>query len=332
MADDDIQETPAAEPAGNTATDDKGENKEPSSAQDPVAKGGAEPKGDADEPAKAGGWPEDWRERLAEHRSAGNDGEYKKELRRLEKVSDPALIYGSYRDMENTWHSRGLIKVPGKDANEKEVADYRKALGVPEKADAYFEQAKIADGFVLGDADKADLADFAKVAHDVGAPQPVMDAIINKYLEVKEDQQTEQDEADYAFRVEAQRALKDELGASYTRATQSVKNLFATAPGGANPDNSESLFARLLAGRTADGTLIGNDPDFIKWAASLAYEINPAMSVVEDAGDGGKRIEDELKDISKLRRENRAAYNKDTRLQERERELLDAQSKIQARA
>jgi len=337
MADDEgtTQETPAAEPAGNNATEGvqpeakETEAKAEVKDQAPLASGDTtETK---EEPAKSV-WPEDWRERLAEHRSAGDEAQYKKELRRLEKVNDPSQIYTSYREMENTWASRGLVKVPSKDSTPEEIAEFRKQLGVPDKPEAYFDNTKIADGFVLGDEDRAELNPFVEEMHKAGASQGVVDVAINKYLEVKENQEAMQEEADFEFRSEAQKMLKEEFGPGYKRMTQNVATLFSSAPGGADANNDEALFARMLGGRMADGTMIGNDPDFIRWASTLAHEINPIMSVVEDADGGGRSAEQELKEISQFRRKNRAEYNRDEKMQARERELITALDRTRAKA
>ena len=80
-------------------------------------------------------WPDDWREKIAEFASAGDKKAYEKELRRLQNMESPLAVYGSFRNMENTWASRNFIKKPGENAKPEEVAEYHKALGVPEKAE-----------------------------------------------------------------------------------------------------------------------------------------------------------------------------------------------------
>jgi len=321
MAED--QDAPVVDDAGNA--DDK--TPEPKAAAAP-----AEPNGDVTPEPSKGGWPDDWRDRLAEHRSAGNDGEFKKEMRRLEKIADPSLIYGSYRDLENTWHSKGFVKVPGENATDQDIDDYRKALGVPEKMESYFENATLIDDIELDDDDIPGLTNVAKSLHTAGATQEVMDAFFNTYIELKGTQASEQEDNDFKSRSNAKRELKEEFGNAYDRKAGSVAAIFASAPGGADANNPDALFSRLLGGRMSDGSLIGDSPDFIRWAATVAQEINPAQSVVEDAENGGVSIEAELKEISRARRDSRADYNKDTAMQARERELLDAQDRIRARA
>jgi hypothetical protein len=94
----------------------------------------------------------------------------------------------------------------------------------------------------------------------------------------------------------------------------------------------EDLAARLLAGRLADGTKIGNDPGFIKWMVSLGLELNPASTLVPSVANAGQSIQAELDQIARLRVDNPEKYWKDNRLLERERELIEAQTKMRTRA
>src|SRR3990167_7669882 len=43
-------------------------------------------------------WPEDWRQKMAEHASAGDKKAFEREMLRLARISDPAGVYGSYRE------------------------------------------------------------------------------------------------------------------------------------------------------------------------------------------------------------------------------------------
>src|SRR5574342_335296 len=74
-------------------------------------------------------WPDNWRERLAEHYAAGDKKRYNQELKRLQRITDPVGVYGMYREMESKFTSGGLIKLPGKDAKPEEVEAFHKALG-----------------------------------------------------------------------------------------------------------------------------------------------------------------------------------------------------------
>ena len=315
-----------------TAADKTGDDK--TDETDPAAdKKGTIATGEKAAPAKEpeSYWPKDWREKVAEHISAGDKKVYDKELRRLQRVTNPAAVYGNYRELDNRLNGGGLIKIPGKDAKPEELADFHKALGVPEKPGDYLEAITLENGAVIGDADKPNLEGVLERIHKAGGTQPVVDSIVNWYYETQEHQAAELDQADDDFRREAEQALKEEFGASFERHRNAIAPLFAGAPGGNDVGNEQSLIARLLGGRTADNRIIGDDPDMVRFLISLAQEVNPAATIVEDGDQSGKTIDAELAEIQKLRTQDSKKYWSDA-VQARELELINAQQKIQAKA
>jgi hypothetical protein len=274
-------------------------------------------------------WPEDWREKMAEHISAGDKKLYDKELRRLQRIADPAGVYGNYRELDSRLNGGGLVKVPGKDAKPEEIAAYHKAMGVPEKPEDYFKDIKLDNGAVIGEADKPLVDGFAQAVHKSGATPAFVNAALNWYYGHQEEQAAAMDEADDTFRRDAERVLKDEFGAAFKRKTNAIASVFATAPGGTDIANEKGLYARLMGGRTADGKLIGNDPDMVRFLVGLAQEINPAATVVEDGNQSGMSIDAEIASIEKIMRENRREYDK--KHSGRYLELLEARNKVRAR-
>lgn len=305
-----------------------GEGDEADPAKGKTIAGGEESK---DPDPKKPYWPEDWRQKLAEHLSAGDKKIYAKELRRLERITDPAGIYGMYREAESRLTSGGLIKVPGKDAKPEEIAEYHKALGVPEKPEDYLPAITLENGAVIGEADKPLLDGVLAAMHKSGAPPAAVNAMVNWYYAEQEKQAADLDEADDTFRREAEQALKEEFGASFKRSVNAIAPLFQTAPGGTDISNDQSLYARLMGGRTADGRVIGNDPDMVRFLIGLAREVNPAATLTEDGDQSGKSIDDELADIQKLRTAEPKRYWSAS-VQARELELITAQQKLRARA
>lgn len=281
-------------------------------------------------PEPAPYWPNDWREKIAEHTSAGDKKIYEKELRRLQNMESPYSVYGSFRGLENTWASRNFIKLPPKEnASEADIKEFHKNLGVPENPADYLKDVKLANGLVLGEADKPVAEAFAAVAHKAGIPPAGYNEALNWYLQTQEKQAAELDERDERYRIDSERALKEEFGPSYKRKTNAIATLFDLAAGGADIKNEKALYSRLMGGRMADGTLIGNDPDMVKFLVALAMDRNPAASVVEDGDQTGTSINDEIAKIEKIMREDRPLYNK--QYAGRYAELLAARQKIQSR-
>jgi hypothetical protein len=306
---------PQATPAASSAP-------APLAAPDPNA-----PPAAAEPPAY---WPADWREKIAEHASAGDKKAYDKELRRLQNMESPYSVYGSFRGLENTWASRNFIQKPGKDAKPEEVAKYHKELGVPETPEGYFENIQLANGLVLGEADKPVADGFAAAVHKAGATPAVVSEALNWYLGNQEKAAADLDLADEQFRIEAERGLKDEFGPSFKRKTNAISTLFDIAPGGVDIKNEKALYSRVMGGRMADGKLIGNDPDMVRWLVALAMDRNPQASVVEDSDQGGRTIDAEISEIEKIMRTDRPRYNKE--FANRYAQLLEAREKTRAKA
>lgn len=261
---------------------------------------------DGDEPS----WREDWREQMAKQISAGDEKVYAREIKRLGRIKDPSGLYGMYREAESKISSNRAIFKPGKDATEDDVKAYRKALGVPENPEDYVKNAKLARDETLGEEDQEVAMDFAKAMHEAGASQDAMNNALNWYYQRQEDMAAFQDEQDEFQKYEAEKSLKEEYGAAYKRKTAAISSLFAQAPGGTDISNPESLYARLVGGRLADGTLIGNDPDMVRFLSDLAGDVNPAAATLPDGLGNTQSVEDEIKEIEKVMRTNKREYFK----------------------
>lgn len=333
----DKSETPSGEEARTTETDDKsGQDDETKSGKQIATGADAEEEDKAKEKAeekehqpKPTELTDEIRKMIAEHASAGDKKAYNKELRRLERVRDIPALWGMYRELESKFTEGGLVKIPGENASDEEKEAWRKARGIPEKADEYFNQLKLSDGVVIGEADKPVVDYFAEAAHKAGVAPDEFSGLIEAYYARQEEMAAQQDEADEEFRREAERELKDEFGPAFKRQTNAIPSLFATAPGGTDIENESGLYARLMGGRTADGKIIGNDPDMVRWLTGMASEVNPAATVTDDGDQTGQSIEAELEKIQALRSTDKRKYYSDE-VQAREAELIEARDKIRA--
>lgn len=276
-------------------------------------------------------WPADWREKAARHVSAGEEKIYKKELKRLEGITDPAAVFGLYREAEARLTGGGLIRVPGKDAKPEDVALYHKQLGVPENPEDYFKDIKLANDMVIGDADKPVADAFAAAVHKAGATPAVVTEAMNWYFGEQQKRADELDDMDDKFRRESTQALTEEWGgrAEFKARQAAITSLFDIAPGGTDVKNPGSVIHRLMGGRTSDGKLIGNDPDIARWLASLGLERNPMPTLVEGGVGGGQGIDSEIAEIEKVMRSDRRRYDRE--FAPRYAQLLSMREKLQAR-
>ena len=273
-------------------------------------------------------WPSDWREKAAEHYSAGSKTAYNKELKRLKNIVDPAGLYGMYREAESKITSGNMIHKPGKNATEDDLKAYHKALGAPDKASDYIDNLVLSNEQVIGDDDKETAKSFAEEMYKAGANQQTMNTAMDWYYANQEATAAALDDSDEQTKYNSERELKEEFGGAFKRRTANISSLFAQAPGGSDLENGESLYARLIGGRMADGTIIGNDPDMIRLLVSLAGDANPAAAIMEEGMGTTKAVDQEIKDIEKIMRTDKRDYFKNyaTRYQE----LLTARDKISA--
>lgn len=261
-------------------------------------------------------WPETWRTELA--------GANPDEAKRLERFNSPNDIYRSYRALEQRVSS-GELKLskpfPDKGTPEEQTA-WRKENGIPEAPDKYDLNM---EGVVIGDEDKPIIEGFLKYAHKANYTTQQVHAGLDWYYDHVEKQAETQAETDKQVMTASQDALRAEWGNEYRPNINRIHALLDTAPPGVKD--------KLLSGRMANGIPVGSDPDILRFLASVSREINPVTTVVPGAGANiASAIEDEIAQIEKIMKENRAAYNQDEKKQARLRELYAARDRAKSRA
>lgn len=261
-------------------------------------------------------WPDTWRQELA----AGDE----KTLKRLERFQSPADIFTSYRALEQRLSSGELkanVPFPEKGTPE-EQAKWRTEAGLPDKPEAY--DLKFDDGFVIGEADKPMVDAFLKSAHAKNLPPSAVKESVRWYFDSLESRVKEQTEAENKYRETSEEELRAEWGQDFATNRNLVRGLIQTAP--------KDLQDLIMYARLSDGKPFTSHPGALKWMTSLARQLNPVTTVIPgvDSANMASSIDDEIAEIDKLMRTDRKAYNKDTKKQERYRELLDARARLNA--
>ncbi len=281
-------------------------------------KGGADDKGSGDKGTDKSADPPDWRVQMA-----GGDADAAK---RLARFTDPSMVFKSLRSLEAKLSSGEYKKPLAENATPEEKATWRKENGLPEKPEAYVEGLALPSGLVIGEAEKPVVSELAAVAHESNLDPKAFNGLVSKYYEIQDKQRQAQEDADVAFKLESEEALrKDWVGPDFRRNLTAVNNLMATWP--------EGLAQALLAGRDPNGRKFGDNPSLIRTIASLALELNPAATLVP-AGttDPGKSVDGRLNEIREMRRNKPDEYNANAaKFEAEEIELIDAQLKMQKR-
>lgn len=262
--------------------------------------------------SKPGYWAQDWRERLA-----GTDD---KALAQLKRYASPEDVWKKARALEVERSSGRLKPVLEKDSTPEQLAEYRKAWGIPEAADKYD-----LTGVSVDDADKPLLGKVFAELHGAHATTDQAKAVAKAWATVKSEALASQHAKDTETQKKTEDELRGEWGTEYRRNMSLVTQLL-------DGNGDQKTIDNFLRGRLADGTPIGSSATALKLLLGVALKSNPTGTVVPSGGgDPAASIESEIATIEKTMRENRKAYNNDEKMQERYRTLIDARETMRSR-
>ena len=278
-------ETPAAPPAGGTPPPASEAQTALSGTGEPT-KGsekpnGADPAATEAEKIAEPTWPDDWRERLA--------GDDEAELKRLRRYQSFENFAKANRDLANQVKAGQLRRhaLP-ENASDSEVADYRKAWGIPEKPEDY--GVAFPEGMQVSDADKADLAEFTKVAHDMNAPPALVKGMADWYFGLQERSMQQMYDAAQEQTINRRAEVKAEMGRDFDRNVRLAKADLASV---VSAEKAEELVSLTLA----DGTKLGDHPDFIRYAVGAALRnADDEALVTSDLNVSGKTLEEQWRE------------------------------------
>ncbi|NDG18448.1 MAG: hypothetical protein EB117_09270 [Betaproteobacteria bacterium] len=267
----------------------------------------------AAEPTAAKADEVDWRAKLAN----GDD----KELKRLARFASEADVWKAYRELEKK-KSSGELKTPfPKDGTPEEITLWRKENGIPEAPDKY--DLTLDNGIVIGEEDKPLIDKFVSAMHGTNATNEQLKAALNAYYSITAEQQQAMEAADVDFQDSALAELQSEWGGEYKRNINVLNNFISSAP---------DTVKEMINSARYDGKVIGDHPDFVKWMTSLAFDINPAATVMPGSiNNPSSAIADEIASIEGLIKARDDAYWKSPEKQQRYQQLIDARDKISAK-
>ena len=281
----------------------------PPKAAPTVAAPAAEPKPGEPPPIPApANWPEDWRQKIA--------GDDKKEIDRLARFGSPEDIFKSLRELERKLSSGQYAKRLPTHYTEQELAEYRKANGIPDKPEDY--DTDIGGGIVWGEEDKPLIEDFTKFAHENHAPPEFVKMGLEwwaRQQETLENRLEEQDQINYQAGADELRA---EWGAEMKANINAIKNMLEGTPG---------AWDFIMGARDETGRRNGDNPVVLKGLGAVARELNPYGSLVPSSGtDAGATVQARMAEIQSLMGNKMSAYwrgPQSAALQEEYRRLID---------
>jgi hypothetical protein len=278
-------------------------------------------------PVKAPDWPDDWRQKAASHTVGKTEGpEYDKEVKRLQRITSPAEMYKSYRNLEAKLAQGPAAPSPfPAEGSDDEKKAWRTERGIPETPADYLKDAKFDDGLVIGEEDRPQIDAFLAEMHSTNADPKTVKTALNAYYKMREQQVQEQAQRDEQDRNSSRDTLRDEFGRDYTRYLGAVQGLLSDAP--------DDVRQNLLGARLGNGVALGNDPATIRWLTKLAVDINPSATVVPGGGaNSAQTIDGEIAAIETRMKTDRAGYFGDKAAQDRYDELLKAREGMKRRA
>lgn len=271
---------------------------------------GAKPEGAPPPPPD---WPADWREK-----AAGEDAKY---LDHLKTLGSPVDLAKSYRELQKKMDgTKRLPELPDK-PTEAQVAEYRKAVGVPESPDKY--DFNLGDGFVWADNDKPRLESFAKFAHDAHMPERYAKTAVAGYALMERQIKEEYANKDKEFFHNSINELAKEWGVDYDGNHNAAKTFIERIPEGDRYD--------FLMARAPNGKMIGNHPGILKWAMRMELDRNPAATILPaSGGDPTETTKEAWDKAMKKRREDPDGYY-DPEYQKKVKKLAEAMARLEER-
>ena len=306
---------PPADPPSDPPADPPSDPPASDPVDDPVAKDPSDPPADpaadpADPPKEEvkGYWPEDWRKQIA--------GDDEKLLSKLGRYASPAEVSKALVAAQSKISSGNLTSKLPENPTDEQVAEWRKDNGIPESADGYEFTTPV-------DPEKEFGYEVAKeVMHKHNLTPEQANAMRELSIEMQEAAMEDRREKDAQLTQDNIDLLREEYGTEYRRNMNMVHNLMDTMM-------DEEVKKDFFGGRMADGTPIGSHPEVLKMLVRTSLIHNPAGTVVPNAGgDQLTAVSDEIESIQKIMREDRGAYDRDEKMQNRYRELIAARESL----
>lgn len=259
-------------------------------------------------------WRDDWRETMAKGDA--------KVLARLQRYASPEALSDAFISAEKRLTSGDLKPILKKDATAEQLAEYRAAHGIPEKADGY----DIGKDAKLSEQGKAFLERYLPIAHAANMTPEQVKANLGFIAAMNKGDAEARALRDVEAEEAGEEVLRAEWGGEYKRNLTFIHNLL---DGAATPAFKD----KLLGARMPDGTAIGSDPEALRFLMGLALIQNPTGTLVPGYNNKpAEGVDEEIAKIENVMKTDRAAYNKDDKMQSRLRDLYEAREKLKSRA
>lgn len=249
--------------------------------------------------------------------AAGGD---EKSLKRLERYNSLGDATSALFEAQDTIRS-GKASILPKDASEEQIADFRKANGIPEAADGY--DIQLADGRVFSEGQQAYVDEVVAEMHGVNATPEMVNSMVNAYAAAEDKFQQAQEEQDGLDGQAAEQALRDVWGnADFKLNKAAIESVIKQIP--------EAARDNFLNARMADGTGVMNNPEMLMFLAQISREANPAATLVPPSADQLQGLRDRKAELKEMRMNDRKKFDSSPGLRDEYRNLVEAEQKMSA--
>ncbi len=211
----------------------------------------------------------------------------------------------------------------------EQLTEYRKAHGIPEKAEGYWEA--LPKDLKIEEGDKEIIAPYLPIMHELNLSPAQASKLIAFRQQEMERQVDERQAADVALRTQTEDELRNEWGGEYRAHVNNIKGFLRANFG-------EEGMDEVMNARTPSGDPLLGSPAVLRALAQLAVA-NGGGNVTITTADGGlmdqKGVQGRLDEIVNLMKDDSSEYWKGPKaesLQAEYRRLITAQQQMKSRA
>lgn len=226
-----------------------------------------------------GGADPDWYGQLPAETGEGDSASLR-DWAKATGIKDIAGLAKIARDNQVALRESGRIKVPGEGAKPEEIAAFRAAIGVPEKADGYVIAApKDADGQDIP-LNTPLIERLAGKALEAGLPKAGFEAVVQDFIQSQIEDQAAADKQQQADAEAVAKGWGSERAAKLEAITSAATTLglsrddLLSLRGALGAEKSMSMLARIGQGMAEDVLLTGGSGKFGITAEAAQAEID----------------------------------------------------------
>ncbi len=229
--------------------------------------------------AAAAGADPDWYAQLSRDTAEGDDASLLDWVKST-GVKDVNGLAKVARDNMRALRESGRVKIPGADAKPEELAEYRKAIGVPEDAKGYqIVPPKDAEGNDIP-LNSALIDALAARAVDRGAPKDVFEGLVSDFIQIQLDQAADVDHQQQGLAETTAKGWGPERDAKVEAVNKAASALgldrdkMVAMRNALGADFALNMLAKLGQGMAEDVMITGGKGRFSISAAEAQSELN----------------------------------------------------------